>query len=70
MSINAILVITMPKWDKEETSFSVKISYAKRGSKRYGRVVVPKPVLRLLGFPEEVSFDVKNGEIKIRPEVS
>lgn len=65
MTENHTQVITMPKWNKESTVFPVKVAYAVKDKKRFGRIVLPKPVLRLLSFPEEVCFELINGEIKL-----
>ncbi len=61
-------MITMPKWSKDTIIFPVKVAYANKGKKRFGRIVLPKPIIKLLAFPEEVCFELRNGEIILRTE--
>jgi hypothetical protein len=56
----------MPKWNENDTIFPVKVAYSEKGDKRFGKVVIPKPLLRLMKFPNSVYFELKNGEVFLR----
>ena len=56
----------MPKWSKTDNTFSVKVAYSQKGEKRFGRIVIPKPILKDMLFPEEVMFEKRNGEILLK----
>jgi hypothetical protein len=51
----------MPKWKKDETDYSVNVSYnTEKGSK----VNMPIPILEKLGNPEKITFVVdKSGKV-------
>jgi hypothetical protein len=45
----------MPKWKKDETEFTVSVTYHKhRGYQSY----IPKPIIEKLGNPESLKFRV------------
>ncbi|MGI0079826.1 MAG: hypothetical protein ACRECH_09390 [Nitrososphaerales archaeon] len=46
----------MPKWKKDETEFTVSLGYNE--VKGYW-CTIPKPIVKLLGEPEKVTFEVK-----------
>lgn len=56
----------MPKWSKDDTIFPVKVAYSQNGKNRFGRIVIPKPILKDMLFPKEVAFEKRDGEILLR----
>jgi hypothetical protein len=53
----------MPKWKKDETEFTVSVTYHKhRGYQSY----IPKPIIEKLGNPDSLKFVVKdNNEVAL-----
>ena len=50
----------MTRWKKDETEFTVGISYSeKRGIQSY----IPKPIIEFLGEPTTLKFTLKNGKV-------
>jgi len=60
----------MPKWADDRKLFPVRITYSTSNDKRFGRVVIPKPLLELWGFPPQVCFEIIDDEIHVWPEFS
>jgi hypothetical protein len=47
----------MPKWQKDQTEFKVGVSYHEhRGYQSY----IPKPIMEMLGNPQNIKFTVKD----------
>ena len=54
----------MTRWKKDETEFTVRVSYdTSRGSLIY----MPKPLLERIGLPESVRFVVRGSRIEVGP---
>lgn len=52
----------MTRWKKDETEFTVGISYSeKRGIQSY----IPKPIIEFLGEPESLKFVIKGKNIQV-----
>jgi len=52
----------LTRWKKDETEFTVGISYnEKRGIQSY----IPKPIIEFLGEPTTLKFSLKNNKVII-----
>jgi hypothetical protein len=52
----------MTRWKKDETEFTVGISYSeKRGIQAY----IPKPVIEFLGEPVTLTFIINGKSVKV-----
>lgn len=60
MAMNKI--ICMPKWQKDQKEFTVGISYDER---RGTQVYIPKPIIEMLGNPENMKFVIRGKKIEI-----
>ena len=56
----------MPKWSKDDIIFPVKVAYSRTGENRFGRIVIPKPILKDRLFHKEVMFEKRDGKILLR----
>jgi hypothetical protein len=54
----------MPKWKKDAKEFTVSVNY---NETRGYQSSIPKPIIDLLGEPEQVTFVINGGNIKIIP---
>ncbi len=53
----------MGRWKKGATEFTVSVSYEeKRGYQSY----VPKPVMKVLGEPESITYSVKGKKVEVK----
>ena len=52
----------LTRWKKNETEFSVKLSFDGRNSMSCR---IPKPILEMLGEPESITFRIKNNRIVV-----
>lgn len=54
----------MPKWKKNAKEFTVSVNY---NETRGYQSSIPKPIMDVLGDPEQVTFVVNGNNIKIVP---
>ena len=54
----------MPKWKKNAKEFTVSVNY---NETRGYQSSIPKPIMDILGDPEQVTFIVNGDKIKIIP---
>ena len=52
----------MTRWSKDQTEFSVKLSFDGRNSISCR---IPKPILEILGEPDRITFRIKNDKILV-----
>lgn len=52
----------MPRWSKNETEFKVSVNQDER---RGYQSTIPKPIMKLLGFPKQIKFVIEGKSIKI-----
>ncbi len=52
----------LTRWKKDETEFTVKLSFDGRNSISCR---IPKPVLEMLGNPESITFRIKDSKITV-----
>jgi hypothetical protein len=62
-----IVPLSMPKWKKDETVFTVSLSYHPR---RGTLCLIPKPIVEALGNPEQITFVMKGRKIEVTNEPS
>ena len=57
-------IANMTRWKKDETVFTVSLSFDGNNSKSCR---IPKPILELLSNPDEITFEIKrNGRLIIQ----
>ena len=54
----------MPKWKKDAKEFTVSVNF---NETRGYQSSIPKPIMDILGDPEQVKFVIKGDKIKIVP---
>ena len=54
----------MPKWKKDAKEFKVGVNF---NEKRGFQGSIPKPVMEVLGTPEEVRFVIKGKKVEVEP---
>ena len=53
----------MPKWKKDETEFTVGVTYHEtRGCQSY----IPKPIIEMLGEPDSITFTIRGKNITLK----
>jgi hypothetical protein len=57
-----IMILCMPKWQKDQKEFIVGISY---GERRGTQAYIPKPIIEMLGNPVNMKFLIKGKKIEI-----
>jgi hypothetical protein len=52
----------MPRWRKDQTEFTVSVTYHEhRGCQTY----LPRPIMEMLGNPRAIKFIIKNKKIEV-----
>ena len=57
----------MPKWKKDAKEFTVSVNF---NETRGYQSSIPKPIMDILGDPEQVTFVINGDKIKIVPAYS
>ncbi len=57
----------MPKWKKDAKEFTVSVNY---NESRGYQSSIPKPVIEVLGEPENITFVVENHSVNVIPSTS
>lgn len=55
----------MPKWKKNAKEFTVSVNY---NESRGYQSSIPKPIIDMLGEPEEITFIVSGNSVKVTSE--
>ena len=53
----------MTRWAKDATKFTVKVR--RNGERLTSSSYIPRPILRMLGDPDRITFTVRDGTITV-----